>query len=113
MEYVQAIKVKEHENSPSCIVKEYELKDRDINMALAKISGRYPTKGFAVNQKCKMLGFVLNGKGKLFLENNVYSLSKGDLVLISPNEKYYWIGNLTLLLPSTPAWNFEQYKLVD
>jgi hypothetical protein len=99
-------------NSPSCTVYEYEIKDKDINIAVAKISGRYPSIGWALNERCKMIGFVLNGSGFLAMADRKVALSENDMVLILPKEKYYWDGNMTILMPSTPAWYLDQYKQI-
>ena len=112
MKYVQAKKAKMISNSPVCHVLEYQIEDKDINTAVVKISGRYPSQGWAINEKCKMMGFVLHGAGKLTTEERVIELSQNDMVLINPNEMYYWEGDMTILLPSAPAWYPEQYQCV-
>ena len=109
MEYVKADEVRIVSNSSVCKVLEYELNDKDLNGAVVEISGRYPDTGWALNQKCKMLGFVLKGTGRLTTQSKTITLSKNDMVLILPGEKYYWDGHITLLLPATPAWYPEQY----
>jgi mannose-6-phosphate isomerase-like protein (cupin superfamily) len=110
MECVKAKKVRVVSHSPVCHVLEYDIHDPDINAAVARISGRYPNSGWSVNLKCKMMGFVLSGFGRIVVEGRSIELSENDLVLIHPGEKYYWEGNMTILMPATPAWNPTQYQ---
>jgi hypothetical protein len=35
------------------------------------------------------------------------------MILIEPEEKYYWDGNFTLFVPCTPAWYPEQHEEID
>lgn len=113
MENVTADQVKIFQNSPGCTVREYETKNKDINIAVVTISGRYPTSGWAMNEKCTMMAFILKGKGSLFIEDRAVGLSENDGALILPGEKYAWEGEMTILLPATPAWYPEQYKVLS
>ncbi len=63
---------------------------------------------------CKMLVHVLDGSGKLYFDNSFVEFEKGDSILIGANEKYYWdVKYCVLSISCTPAWNKEQYKLVQ
>jgi mannose-6-phosphate isomerase-like protein (cupin superfamily) len=97
----------------SCVVVEYPMGDKDINGALALISGRYPSQGFTVNEVCRELGFVVQGSGKVVIEGEDLQIREGDLVCIDPGEKFYWEGNMTLFLPCAPAWDPKQHKFVE
>lgn len=104
---------KKIENSKHCTAIEYPLKDKDINGSIIKLTGRYPDKGRVVNLKCKELAYVINGFGKVVIEDKEVDIQEGDLVFIEPGEKYFWNGNLTLFIASTPAWCLEQHKEVQ
>ena len=91
---------------------EYNLIDRDINVCYCEIKGRYPLEGFSVNEKCKELAFVVSGNGKVCVENRTFDIKEKDVVLINKGEKFYWEGDLKLVLPCSPAWNAKQYKVV-
>lgn len=100
------------QNGPTCTAFEYPIGDKDINGALVKLSGRYPIEGLVVNEVCKEMSYIMDGKGKLVVEDIEYQVSIGDLVLINPNEKYYWEGQLELFIPCSPAWFPEQHKVI-
>jgi len=112
MKVVHKNQTNEFKNSETCTAIEYPLNDKDINGAVVKLNGRYPSQGRVVNEKCKELGYVISGAGKIIIEDEEIILSEGDLVLIEPGEKYYWEGNMTMFMPCTPAWYAEQHKEV-
>ena len=99
-----------HENSPNCKVYEYVMKNSEMNIGVAEITHRYPDEGFAMNHKCSEMGYILKGSGKLVTEKSEAILGSGDVVYIPHGEKYYWEGNMTVVLPATPAWYPEQHE---
>jgi mannose-6-phosphate isomerase-like protein (cupin superfamily) len=112
---VKVIKQKDSirfENSKTCIAYEYPTKDKDINIALVKIlNDRYPEFGWAVNTVCKELAYITKGEAKLTTKNKVVSIKVGDLVMVMPNEEYYWEGDFEMLVPCAPAWYPKQHKI--
>lgn len=92
------------------------MKNKDINCAVVEIKGRYPENGWALNEKCAELVYVLKGKGLVVIKNDTLELGNnanvGDMFLIEHGEKYYWGGNLTLIVSSSPAWYPEQHKIM-
>lgn len=103
----------EKNNSPTCSVTEYTLDHKMLDMAIATVSGRYPDARQVVNQQCDELAYVVEGEGKLVLNQKEYKLSAGDVVVIEAGEKYYWEGEMKLFLSCSPAWNKEQHHFVD
>lgn len=101
-----------HHNAPTCLVREYPFGDKDIDGAVAYLTGRYPLQNYVTNTQCKEVAYVIEGSGKIVVEGTSKSLNPGDMVLILPNEKYYWEGHMTLFLSCTPAWYPEQHKEV-
>ncbi len=110
MEYVKYEAAEKHANSPNCTVYEYAMKNSEMNIGVAEITHRYPDEGYAINHKCSEMGYILRGSGKLITEKNEAMLSSGDVVYIPRGEKYYWEGNMTVVLPCTPAWYPEQHE---
>ncbi len=100
-------------NSDKCKTLEYSFNDKDIDLGIATITGRYPESDFCVNIISKELIYVLDGNGKLYFENDCIEFEKGDSILIDSNEKYYWDSTYCVVSMScTPAWNEEQHKIV-
>ena len=97
----------------SATVWEYDTKDAKISGAVAQINGRYPEKGFAVNEKSKELVFVLSGNGKVITPKGGNDIDLGDEILLDTNEKYAWEGNMTIFMATTPAFDPKQHKILD
>ena len=112
MKIVRASQTKEHRNSDTCIAKEYPSDEKDISGAVIELRGRYPDKGYVVNNDCKELAFVIEGEGVVATAGETQSLRQGDLALLLPGEKYYFEGNLTMFMPCSPAWYPEQHQQV-
>ena len=102
-----------HENASTCIVYEHNHGDNNIDIAEAEIRGRYPEKGYSVNEQCKELFLVSEGSGKIETDGEIFELNKGDSVLIQPKQKYFFEGNLDLVITCRPAWNPDQYKVIE
>ena len=109
MEYVSLEKAQKKVPNSQCIVYEYVMGKSDINIGVAEIKGRYPESGFAVNQECTEMGYVMKGSGKLVTDEQSVILKEGDVVYIPAGERYYWEGNFTVVLPCTPAWHLAQH----
>lgn len=100
-------------NSEECKTLEYDFKDKDIDIGVATITGRFPSKDYCVNTICKELIYVLEGTGSLCFEEEKMNYKKGDAILIEPNDKYYWDTEYSVVSMScTPSWNTDQHKLV-
>ncbi len=101
-------------HSDKCKTIEYSFEDKDIDLGIAIITGRYPESGFCKNLSCKELVYVIEGNGTLNFGNKSISFSEGDSILIESNEKYYWDTDYCKVsMTCTPAWNKEQYQLVE
>ena len=50
-------------------------------------------------------------RATVFRPSQEVILSEGDVVYIPPGEKFYWEGNMTIVLPAAPAWNPEQHEV--
>lgn len=91
---------------------EYDSKNNSINIGLVEINGRHPQQDFITNQDVTELVYVVDGSVSLTTESETYELSTGDFVIISPQEKYFFEGNCTVLTPCTPPWTPEQTKII-
>ena len=103
----------EKTHSNECSVIEHPLNHEMLDMAIAHISGRYPLERQAVNLECAELAYVIDGNGKIVINNIEHQLNTGDVVVIDPGEKFYWEGKMKLFLSCRPAWNKEQHQLID
>ena len=104
---------KEFKNSPVCIAYEYGHNDKDINIAVIELSGRYPAKGRVMNEVSKEVAFVVKGNGKVGIDGKEFLLNEGDSVLIRPKQKFFWEGKMTLTMVCHPAFNPKQHVECD
>jgi len=101
-------------NSENCKTLEYSFGDKDLDLGVAVITGRYPESGYCVNLISKELVYVLEGSGTIYFDTNKkINFEKGDSILINNNEKYYWNAEYCkVAMACTPAFTKEQYKVV-
>ncbi|KTD09431.1 cupin domain-containing protein [Legionella jamestowniensis] len=100
-------------NSDNCLVTEYPINDKNIDFAMVKINGRYPDTRRATNLTCQEIVYIKSGNGKVVVEGCENKLNTGDVVLIEPGEKYFWEGDMELLISCRPAFHIEQHQYVD
>ena len=101
-------------NSEVCKTIEYSFGDKDIDLGVATITGRFPESGYGMNTICKELVYVLEGTGSLFIEGREITFSEGDSILIEKNEKYFWKSDYCKIsMACTPAWSREQHEMIQ
>ncbi|ASQ46063.1 cupin domain-containing protein [Legionella clemsonensis] len=103
----------QRKNSEHCLVTEYPVNDKNIDFALVKINGRYPDTRRATNLTCQEIVYIKSGSGKVVVEDHEHRLNPGDVVLIEAGEKYFWEGEMELLISCRPAFQIEQHHYVD
>lgn len=113
MKFVKYGQVERFSNSDKCKGIEYPLNDKDINLSIAQINGRYPDSGYCINEVCKELVYVLDGNVTLYKKDRKFDFNKGDAILIDKGEIYYWDGKCQIAMICTPAWYTEQHKVVE
>ncbi len=89
---------------------EYPLNTDKSNLAKIILNERYPTEGYVTNTISEMTVYILKGEITLMCDNKEQKLSEGSVVLIKPDQEYYWepYTETTLLIFSTPPWIKEQ-----
>lgn len=113
MHIVRKEEAKPFRNSDACTAFEYRTEGKDINGVVIELHGRYPDSGFALNEECSELAYIVSGSGTVSVGGKEISLSKGDTVHILPGEKFFWEGEMTMFIASAPAWYPEQYKHIQ
>jgi len=103
----------QYKNSSNCIAYEYPSDDKNMNVALVEIDGRYPDTGYVMNEKVKELVYVEEGEGKVIIEEEEYELKDKDVVIIQPKQKYFFYGKFKLLVFCTPPWYQGQHKNIN
>jgi len=101
-------------NGATCTGFEFPFQDKQINIAVVTVNGRYPEKGYVTNEVCREIAYVLSGTGAVAKrDGSEQPLAKGDAVLLEPGEVFYWQGDqLEMLMPCSPAFYPEQHKAI-
>lgn len=63
-------------NSNKCKTLEYSFEDKDIDLGIATITGRYPEEGYCVNIISKELIYVIDGNGMIDFEDKSITFKK-------------------------------------
>ena len=104
---------KTHQNSDVCTAYEYPFSTSSLNAAVIDLNGRYPDSGYCINHKSDEIGYIIKGSGTITVEEETRELSQGDMVFIPKGKKFFWDGNMDMIVPCVPAWTPEQYEYMD
>lgn len=63
-----------------------------------------------VNEECTFYYYIIEGEGSFFLDREEVEVVAGDLVVAEPMTKVYYLGDMDILLISTPKWSPEQER---
>ncbi|MES2876637.1 MAG: hypothetical protein V4678_04170 [Patescibacteria group bacterium] len=81
--------------------------------ATAKISGRYPETGFALNRESDMVLRITHGIGIIATRESSEQVGEGDVLFIDKQTPYFYEGDFEVLMVSSPPWSPEQYEHID
>lgn len=92
-------------------VYEYNDANKDLGMAVSELNGRVPDEGKIKNNVVHEVYYVLSGAAKVFMNDNVFGISEGDVLYINAGQEYYVeADNLKLVIPTSPAFYPEQWE---
>jgi mannose-6-phosphate isomerase-like protein (cupin superfamily) len=101
-------------NSSTCSGFEFPFEDKNLNIAVVTVDGRYPDTGHLINEVCEEIAYALNGSDCIGVDDTIYDLSPGDAVMVQPGERFFWQGDkLQMLMPCSPAFYPEQHKEIS
>lgn len=114
MTIIQSSQAKKIQATPTTAIWEFIMEDKTISGAITQINSRYPEAGFAVNEVCKEIAFVLSGSGYIIIPTTKRLIGVGDLVFLDKGESFAWEtkGALTLFMATTPKFDPKQHKIV-
>ena len=99
-------------NSPVCTGESYPDTGSDIDGAVIRVTGRYPTTGFLVNEVCKELVYITEGAGILIGRSGTSTFTQGDVIFIDNREEFAWDGNFVGFFATTPTFDPAQHNEV-
>jgi mannose-6-phosphate isomerase-like protein (cupin superfamily) len=51
--------------------------------------------------------YIIEGSGTWYIEDNIYEVEAGDVIIIPPNHRFYYRGTLKQICITSPAWEEE------
>lgn len=102
-------------NSDTSSLLEYSIKlnEKNIDLCINTIIGRYPEKGYCTNKVCQEICYILEGKGSINKKDEVIDFKAGDVIFVDKNDIYFWNGECKIIMVCTPAWYKGQCELLD
>lgn len=98
-------------NSETCEGISYGSERAEHDIALIKITGRYPGEGWAMNELSDEIVVVTEGRGRLIRKDEVVlELEQGDGVFVEAGTWFAWDGNMTLTMACRPSFSPDQYR---
>lgn len=61
------------------------------------------------HSRSNFLFYIIEGSGTWFIEDKPYYVEAGDVIIIPPNKRFYYIGSLKQICITAPAWE-EKYE---
>ncbi len=59
------------------------------------------------HSKSNFIFYIIEGSGTWFIEDKPYNVEVGDVVIVPPNNKFYYKGKLKQICITAPAWEQE------
>lgn len=62
------------------------------------------------NEECTFFFYVIEGEGTFYLDGQPEVVESEDLVVAPPETRIFYLGDMELLLVSSPPWSPDQEK---
>lgn len=92
------------------VIFKYPIPTRLFDISHMVVHGRHPhdKKSFGVNQDCVFAIYVIKGKGRVFVGEDIFTLTVNDVVFVPQATKYAVEGEMEYITFDTPAFYPEQ-----
>ncbi len=111
MNIIPSSESKKIQATPTTTIWEFTMDDKSLSSAVSQINGRYPEQGFAINEICKEIAFVVSGSGHVITPHQARPINIGDLIFLDKRESFAWEGSLTLFMATTPKFDPKQHVI--
>lgn len=82
-------------------------------IAFVTMDGRYPEKGYSINERCTETLYVTEGAFTLTYGEESFELREGDVFMILPGTKYAITGRGSSVDVITPEWDKSQNRIIE
>lgn len=59
------------------------------------------------HSKSNFIFYIIEGSGTWFIEDKPFEVSTGDVIIIPPNQRFYYKGVLKQICITAPSWELE------
>lgn len=94
-------------NDEASVVDVYNEKSSNIDYVVVNLDGEH---GACINTKSTKYWFILDGKAKIYLNDEVSEVTQGDFVIINKNVKHNIIGKVKFGVVCTPPFDASSEK---
>lgn len=102
------------ENSPVCKGVGFALEGASMDLAKIELAGRYPERGWVMNETSHEMAYILRGNGEFISENNeTIEVGEGEVISIATGKKYAWSGTMTLVVACNPPFDPSKHKHME
>lgn len=82
-------------------------------VARVSLDGRYPEKGYSINETCTETLYILSGSLTLTYGEEQYVMEPEDIFYIVPGTKYALEGKGESLVLISPEWDSDQNTIIE
>lgn len=90
------------------IIHKYPTPTKNYDIARMEVVGRFPDKGFILNNVCDFFLYVLEGTGKVYAGEEIFEVEPKDVVFVPAKNKYAVDGKFQYITIDVPEWYEDQ-----
>lgn len=96
------------------IIYKYPTPTKDMDIAKMVVDGRHPEDKdtYIIEHDCSFVMYILEGNGKIFLDDEIFEVSAGDVVFVPKETRFAVEGKFEYITVDTPAFFPEQSEEV-
>ncbi|MFO7794297.1 MAG: cupin domain-containing protein [Candidatus Nanohaloarchaea archaeon] len=90
----------------------FDKEDANFDAVISKVDGYHPEEGEKViNEESERAYYVLEGEGTIYVRDNDFSVSSGDLIFIEKGKGHALEGDIRTLVITSPPFNPENERI--
>ncbi len=94
------------------VVDNYISKDDNIGYSVVRthLDGKHP---YMKNTNSNRTYYLINGEAKFYVDNDIFEISTGEMMIIPKNTKYAFKGKFDAILIDCPAFDVKYDVIYD
>jgi mannose-6-phosphate isomerase-like protein (cupin superfamily) len=83
-----------------------------FSLAVVEQDGVYPENGWSINDTCTETLYIIEGSLTVDVDAETYVIGVGDVLSVTPGQKYRIHGTAKTIDVITPAWDKNQNHII-